>query len=512
MVSFSCKGTVFEDAKTDFILLKYYGAYTLVDFALYLQTRKNGTMEKKLKWILWLAIVASVSILWMQGYWLKTQYEHEMEQCLRERMDSVAEQADFLLSAYTEEDQLVGYVVHIYLPGEPEAYTTVSAATAKRKRDRYILEGANPVREYTFHLSYPVSEEAISSATGKFISLNRVPLHHSFVERQLRRRMRDSSLRIESSRDTSQLWRPRILRKNFYFHPSFTMLYGWNPLWKQNVCISGSIPVQSVFKSLIWIFLLSLLWTILLLCCIVYQVRTLFVQYRIDRLRKDFSHTMIHELRRPVQTLKTIVALWQDKEMRQDEALCAQSVKDAREELDRLSAYFVKLRDMTYGDEVRIPLKLTVFDLEEDVKELHRSLLLPADRKVDLRLEVVPPGKMRIKADRLHIHSMLYNLLENAVKYAQGDVVIILRLIREAHAVKIQVEDNGAGIAKEDLPYIFEKFYRASEWRKGDCPGLGLGLSYVKSLVKAHKGTISVESRVGEGTTFTLYIPQPSVK
>jgi two-component system phosphate regulon sensor histidine kinase PhoR len=109
----------------------------------------------------------------------------------------------------------------------------------------------------------------------------------------------------------------------------------------------------------------------------------------------------------------------------------------------------------------------------------------------------------------MHLANIVCNLLENAIKYSREAVTIRIDYrMREDGMVQITVADNGIGIAKADQRYVFDKFYRSESAKDKAIPGIGLGLSYVKLLVEAHGGSISLDSTEGEGTTFTIVIPQ----
>ena len=132
---------------------------------------------------------------------------------------------------------------------------------------------------------------------------------------------------------------------------------------------------------------------------------------------------------------------------------------------------------------------------------------IPSDKEV--RMEIVPEDDLEIRADRMHLANIICNLLENAIKYSREAVTIRIDYrMREDGMVQISVTDNGIGIAKADQRYVFDKFYRSESAKDKAIPGIGLGLSYVKLLVEAHGGRISLDSTEGEGTTFTIVIPQ----
>lgn len=157
-------------------------------------------------------------------------------------------------------------------------------------------------------------------------------------------------------------------------------------------------------------------------------------------------------------------------------------------------------------EEGQIKLKREWIDLNRIINIAAEKVRLKAESKrISLQLESndqVPP----IRADRKRMEQVLLNLLENAIRYTEKGR-ILLKLSGKKEAAVLSVSDTGIGIPKEELPYIFERFYRVEKSRAREYGGTGLGLSIVKKYVEIQGGTIQVESRMGIGTTFTLTFP-----
>jgi two-component system phosphate regulon sensor histidine kinase PhoR len=162
-------------------------------------------------------------------------------------------------------------------------------------------------------------------------------------------------------------------------------------------------------------------------------------------------------------------------------------------------------------DKKDLQLNLAKVPAHELIEKALQNIVLPLQEKGgDIQVEWKAEDDL-IMADEVHFTNLINNLLDNAIKYA-GEKPPQIRLSTEnqKRKLKIRIEDNGIGMSKETLNRIFEKFYRAHTGNIHNVKGFGLGLSYVKSMVEAHNGSISAESAVGKGTTFTILIPLSS--
>lgn len=482
-----------------------------------------------------ITIIATCSVILMQAYWLHRQYMFGMKQQLKAQADSILLTADSYWSNYKgKQDSVTGYILALRGKGgewetsisspPPNGVNAQTATVAIRRKLKIIAD--------SFDLKEKLPDEGVPAAVDK--QLCQMKWHNTphMLEEYLRTSLKNNSLSITSTNDTSRIWRYRIVDTHFFVAPRFTMLYGFNPLVRHNILISCRLNASPVLSQLSGLFAGACIWSVLMILCLVYQTRTLFIQYRIDSLRKDFAHTMIHELKRPVQSLKMLIALLQNKEMRNDHRLYNKTLTEARTELDNLSAYFIKLRDVTYGDEKSIPLNRTSFDLldvavesvrllniSDTGKRLHVELLYNGQKILQRTDEsiVVPgtgnsgisAGPLLITADRIHISNIINNLLENAVKYSRPESVYIeMDITTTQDRINLLVKDRGKGIPSDELSHVFEQFYRSPSLAGTDVPGIGLGLSYVKLLTEAHGGTVGVSSTPGKGTTFKLEMPR----
>ncbi|WP_425437242.1 two-component system histidine kinase PnpS [Melghirimyces profundicolus] len=226
---------------------------------------------------------------------------------------------------------------------------------------------------------------------------------------------------------------------------------------------------------------------------------------RLEKMRTEFVANVSHELKTPVTSLRGFAETLldgaaEDPEMREE------FLKIIQTESLRLERLISDLLDLS-----RIESRKMRLDLEEvNVGELIRRTGKTVEeqmRKRDLSFRVEVEEEFRVRVDKDRFSQILINLLSNAMAYTPAGGHVRLRAGKKEDHWWVQVEDTGIGIPEEDLPRIFERFYRVDKARSRESGGTGLGLAIVKHLVEAHEGKIHVESRVGKGTAITLSFP-----
>jgi two-component system phosphate regulon sensor histidine kinase PhoR len=225
-----------------------------------------------------------------------------------------------------------------------------------------------------------------------------------------------------------------------------------------------------------------------------------------DRVRRDFVANVSHELRTPLSILSGYIETLLD------------SPKTSREELSRILRVMErhsKRLGLLVDDLLslaQLESRSTTLQLSDvQLPELFESVIRDWEKQlVEKRLKVtvdLSPDARTIRVDETRLHEVLYNLLENAVKYSRENGQIRLQATRRGHEITVSVTDNGIGIRKDDLLRIFERFYRADKARSRDLGGTGLGLAIVKHIVQLHGGRVEAESELGRGTTIRVVLP-----
>jgi two-component system, OmpR family, phosphate regulon sensor histidine kinase PhoR len=223
----------------------------------------------------------------------------------------------------------------------------------------------------------------------------------------------------------------------------------------------------------------------------------------VERMKKDFVLNVSHELRTPLTAIKGFIEALDDRTTNAEDK---QYLKIIGRNTDRLIGIVRDLLALAELEKNGGGLDIEDLDVRGLAENVVR-LYAPRALEKGLRLEIEgEPGLPLLKGDAFQLEQMLSNLVDNAVKFAErGSVVVSLG--RVGGEFVIEVKDTGPGIPEEHLPHIFERFYVVDKSRSRKLGGTGLGLSIVKHVVLAHRGRISVKSRVGEGTTFTVTIP-----
>ena len=226
----------------------------------------------------------------------------------------------------------------------------------------------------------------------------------------------------------------------------------------------------------------------------------------LERVRQDFVANVSHELRTPLTTIKGYAETLLEGALKEDVAF--QFTQVIKKHADRLTKIVEDLLMLSRIESKEFRLEKKIVSPQDLVNDVIDYVRQSADKKrISIHKSEMAPS-LKVEADRNYLEQVLINLIDNAIKYTpDGGRITISVVEKEGQEVEFSVRDNGIGIPKEDMPRIFERFYRVDKGRSKESGGTGLGLSIVKHLVQAHGGRVWVESRLGEGSTFSFTLP-----
>ena len=224
-----------------------------------------------------------------------------------------------------------------------------------------------------------------------------------------------------------------------------------------------------------------------------------------EKEQQQFIADVSHELRTPLTVLRGSLEVALEEERPADDY--REAIGSALLEVRHLTRISQNLLFLTRGESGRVTLSFANLDLGRFATDTARDLA-PAAADRQLQIDVSAPlARIYVFADGGRLQQVLHNLIENALQYTEPGGRIHVRVASAPGEALLSVSDTGVGISEDDLPYVFERFFRSKRSRRANPGGSGLGLSIVRWIVEAHKGRITAESAPGKGSTFTVRLP-----
>lgn len=275
--------------------------------------------------------------------------------------------------------------------------------------------------------------------------------------------------------------------------------------------VTYKLSLGNTFPYLIKRISLPILFSIILLgitiLSFVLLYRNLLKQRKLAELKNEFISNITHELKTPIATVGVAIEALKNFNAIHDPQRTKEYLDISSNELQRLSLLVDKVLKLSMFEKKEIDLKYEPLNLKDIVDEVTASFRLQLEKN-NARVSVTQNGDLNLQGDRLHLLSVVFNLLDNALKYSNGDPSIQIELNGDEKNVELSIKDNGIGIPQEYQNKVFEKFFRVPAGDTHNTKGYGLGLSYAAHVVKKHNGIISVDSQPGLGTRFTIILPK----
>ncbi len=255
----------------------------------------------------------------------------------------------------------------------------------------------------------------------------------------------------------------------------------------------------------------TIILTAFLIGIFVYTIMVIFKQKKLSNIKNDFINNMTHELKTPISTISLASQMLQDGSISNTPSMIAHVSNIINQESKRLSFQVEKVLQMAVFNEGRLKFKFKEFDVNKMIKTVVGNFELRVKSKGGTLVANISEESLIVKGDEVHITNVIFNLLDNAVKYSSDIPEIEVTTGKNKEYVVISVRDNGIGIPKEHQSQIFERFFRVPTGNIHNVKGFGLGLSYVKKIIDSHDGKIKVESAVNKGTKFSILLPQINI-
>jgi len=265
---------------------------------------------------------------------------------------------------------------------------------------------------------------------------------------------------------------------------------------------------QDYFKSqLLFMVLGALLFTCIIIAAFVLTIRTMLSQRKLSEIKSDFINNMTHEFKTPIATIQLASDALNNEKVLSDKKNILYYRNIIKEENRRMHKQVERILNAAKLEKDEIKLQLKQVDVHKVIHKVISNSQLQIEEANGSLNESLQANAHTIMADEVHFSNIIFNLLDNAIKYSERDPVILISTENFGNSLHIKLKDNGIGMPKDVINNIFEKFYRAHTGNKHNVKGFGLGLTYVKRVVDLHEAKISVTSEPGEGSEFTIVFP-----
>jgi len=253
----------------------------------------------------------------------------------------------------------------------------------------------------------------------------------------------------------------------------------------------------------------AVVFTFVLLLTFIFTIVIIFRQKRYTEIKNDFINNMTHELKTPIASISLAAQMLSDKSVNKNETMMAHLGGVINDESKRLRFLVEKVLQMSMFDRKKAVFKKKRLDLNEIVENIANSFTLRVEHTGGKIYTDIGAIDSTIYVDEMHFQNVIFNLMDNAVKYRKQDqpLDVYLKTWNDDSHLYLSIRDTGLGIKKENLKRIFDKFYRVHTGNVHDAKGFGLGLAYVKKIIDLHNGEIKADSDLGKGTEFTIKLP-----
>lgn len=367
-------------------------------------------------------------------------------------------------------------------------------------RNRYVYQKAL-LDEVVYSLLYSASEKPLKER-----------INFKLLDQDLKAELMNNGIDIPyhfsvTTQDGREVYRCPDYSEEGEEHSYSQVLFRNDPQQKMGVVHIHFPDMGSYIFSTVRFIIPALVFTVVLLITFIFTIFIIFRQKRLTEIKNDFINNMTHELKTPISSISLAAQMLSDESVPKSPTLQKHLGTVVGDEARRLRFLVEKVLQMSMFDRKKAIFKQKELDINELAENAAQSFRLRVEHTGGRIYTEVEAVDSAIYVDEVHFTNTIFNLMDNAVKYSKPDekLDIYLRTWNpDAHHVSLSIRDTGIGMKREALRKIFDKFYRVHTGNVHDVKGFGLGLAYVKKIVDLHKGKITVDSTLGEGTTFTI--------
>ena len=388
------------------------------------------------------------------------------------------------------------------LRSDKNSISEASKSMQEIVRNRYVYQKAL-LDEVVYNILYTASEKPL-----------RERINFKLLDQDIRAELLNNGINIPyhftvSTTDGREVYRCSDYTDEGDAYTYSQVLFRNDPASKMGVVRIHFPDINKYIFSSIRFMIPSVVFTLVLLVTFIFTIVVIFRQKRYTEIKNDFINNMTHELKTPIASISLAAQMLNDKSVAKSEKMMAHLGGVINDESKRLRFLVEKVLQMSMFDRKNAVFKKKELDLNEMVENIANSFTLRVEHtggKIYTEIEAIDSA---MYVDEMHFQNVIFNLLDNAVKYRKQDqpLDIYMKTWNDDQNLYLSIRDTGMGIKKENLKKIFEKFYRVHTGNLHDAKGFGLGLAYVKKIVDLHKGSIHVESELGKGTRFVISLP-----
>jgi two-component system phosphate regulon sensor histidine kinase PhoR len=493
------------------------------------------TMKQRIRSIFVLMTVCILGVMAFQAYWLYTSYqlhEQQFRRTVRGAFVSAVEKQQFndagqLIRGEIRSDEPRRRIHFRQMDSEDDL--PEDRFTFDRLKGNTFVTVTDSQRQGFNVMNVRIKRQSRSSKDSIFIDtmarkiskmliLNWAGDHKFNLKKfdsTYRAELRLRDIEADYQLDTIQL-NPELFRRQMdnpmrTGSPIKTRPMPINPVKNQFLEASFGSPTGYILRKMDWLLAGSALLMALTTWCFLYMLSTILKQKKLSEIKNNFINNMTHELKTPIATVSAAVEAMQNFGALNDPQKTQAYLGISKNELQRLSDLVEKVLNMAVDEKKELELNREWLKPTELIQEVVGNHQLKAqtgapDKTVVIEVETVPENA-RVQADRLHLGNAINNLIDNAIKYSQESVQILINSKADENGWRLTVQDNGNGIPKVYHEVIFDRFFRVPTGNLHPVKGFGLGLSYVRQVVEKHGGRIEVSSEPGRGSVFVIWIP-----